>query len=108
MSFAETTASIQALDRARVLNVTFGHLKPRPRKKYRGTLVFTQSEFGQLVPIRAHFPDLPDSPWLFEHITEFVAEKAKEPGEVYRFDGTYMTFLNGRPSFSGTVTKVSI
>ena len=106
MSLAEAYAPVEAAHRARVLDNTFGHLAPSIRKKYRGTLVFTQSAFGHLVPIRAEFKDLPDSPWFYNHINDFVAERALEAGKVYKFEGTYMVFRNGNPSFSGSVSEV--
>lgn len=107
MSLAQAVAPAEAAHRAKVLAATFGHLAPSIRKKYRGVIVFTQSVFGQLVPIRADFKDLPDSPWFFEHLNDFVGERATEPGKVYKFEGTYMLFKNGKPSFSGNVTEVA-
>lgn len=106
MSLAEALAPAEAAHRSRVLTATFGYLAPSVRKKYRGSILFTQSDYGQYVPIKADFPDLPDSPWFFEHLNDFVCERAAEPGKVYRFDGTYMLFKNGKPSFSGSVTQV--
>jgi hypothetical protein len=106
MSLAQAFAPAEAAHRAQVLAATFGHLAPSIRKKYHGSILFTQSAYGSLVPIRADFPDLPDSPWFFEHLNDFVAERAREPGKVYRFDGTYMVFRNGSPSFSGKVIEV--
>ena len=100
-------APAEAAYRAKVLGATFGHLAPSVRKKYRGTIVFAQSEYGSLVPIRADFKNLPDSPWFFEHLNDFVAKRAAEAGTVYKFEGTYMVFKNGRPSFSGTVREVA-
>lgn len=105
-SFATALAVSEAQHRSRVLSATFGHLAPSPRKKYPGTIIFTHTDYGQLLPIRAEFKSLPDSPWFFEHLTDFVAERALEAGKVYKFVGTYMTFLNGKPSFRGTVTEV--
>lgn len=107
MSLANAFAPHEAAYRSRVLASTFGHLAPSVRKKYRGTIIFTQSAYGALVPIRADFPSLPDSPWFFEHLSDFVTERAVEPGKVYRFEGSYMVFKNGNPSFSGTVTEVA-
>lgn len=107
MSLAQAFAPAEAAHRARVISATFGHLAPSVRKKYRGTIVFTHSAYGQLVPIRAEFQNLPDSPWFYEHLQDFVAERASEPGKVYRFDGTYMVFKNGSPSFAGTVREVA-
>ena len=107
MSLAEAFAPAEARHRSQVMAATFGHLAPQVRKKYRGTILFTHSNYGQLVVIRADFKNLPDSPWLFEHLNDFVFERATERGKVYRFEGSYMLFKNGKPSFSGTVTEVN-
>ncbi len=103
MSLAEAMAPAEAAYQNRVLRGTFGHLAPSIRKKYRGSILFTQTEYGQLVPIRAAFSGLDDSPWFFDHLSSFVAENAIDAGVVYKFEGTYMVFKNGKPSFSGTV-----
>lgn len=106
MSLSSAFAPAEAAHRSRVMAATFGHLAPSTRKKYRGSILFTQTEHGQLVPIRSSFASLPESPWFFEHLNDFVAKHATEPGTVYRFEGTYMVFKNGNPSFSGTVVAV--
>lgn len=106
MSLATAFAAPEAAHRSRVLTATFGHLAPSIRKKYRGSIVFAHSAYGQHVLIKADFPGLPDSPWLFEHLNGFVCERDTEPGKVYRFEGTYMVFKNGSPSFSGKVEQV--
>ena len=80
---------------------------PKIRKKYKGSILFTQSQAGQLVPIRTMFTDLPAYPLFNSHVNEFVAERAEEPGKVYLFEGTYMVYKNGKPSFSGTVSPVN-
>ncbi len=107
MSLADAIAPAEAANRARVLTATFGHLAPSVRKKYHGSIVFAHSEYGPLVPIRAEFKGLADSPWFFEHLNQFVSEQVTEPGAIYRFDGTYMVFKNGKPSFCGPVTRLA-
>jgi len=80
---------------------------PKIRKKYKGSILFTQSEGGQLVPIRTVFTDLQAFPSFNSHVNDFVAERAREPGKVYLFEGTFMVYKNGKPSFSGTVSPVN-
>jgi len=106
MSLADLHGPIEAAHRNRVLRHTFGHLAPSARKKYHGTVIFAQSEYGAIVPIRADFKGLPDSPWFYDHLTDFVGDKAVEAGVVYKFEGTYMLFKNGSPSFSGKVSVI--
>lgn len=108
MSLAEAMAPAENHYRNQVIAATFGHLAPEPRKRYPGTILFTQTEYGRLEPIRANFEGLPDSPWFFEHLNDFVADKATEAGAVYRFKGTYETFKNGNSRFSGKVVKLDI
>ncbi len=62
MSLGTAFAPAEAAHRSQVLAATFGHLAPAVRKKYRGSIVFAQSNYGQSVPIKADFPGLPDSP----------------------------------------------
>jgi hypothetical protein len=106
MSIADALEPAEAAQQAQVLKATFGHLAPSIRKKYKGSILFAQGEYGDLVVIRADFPSLPNSPWLHDHLQDFVAERAQEAGKVYRFDGSYMMFKNGNPSFKGEVTQV--
>lgn len=107
MSLADAFAPAEARHRSQVLAATFGHLAPQARKKYPGSIIFAQSEFGQLVPIRSSFDDLPDSPWFYQHLTDFVADKATEPGQVCRFEGHYQLYKNGKGKFTGTITEVA-
>jgi len=104
--FVNAFAPVEAAQAARVRQATFGHLSPSVRKKYHGSIVFTHTECGQMIPICSDFPKLPGSPVFDDHLCDFVAEKAVEAGKVYKFVGTYMLFKNGNPSFSGTITEV--
>jgi len=106
MSLASALAPIEAHNRNIVMAATFGHLAPKRGTTYPGSILFTQTEYGQLVPIRSKFEGLPDSPWFFEHLHDFVGEKATEAGQVYRFEGDYVTFKNGSHRFRGKITKV--
>ncbi len=89
--------------KARVMGMTWGHLAPKKNKKYPGYILFTISAYGDIVPIRAEFKGLDDSPWFYEALQDFVYENAKEDGKVYRFDGTFRNY-----EFKGTVTKLDI
>jgi hypothetical protein len=108
MSLASAFVEYEAHARSVVMHNTWGHLAPEPRRDYPGTILFTQTEYGDLVPIRSRFTGLPDSPWFHQHLCDFVADKATEPGVVYRFEGKYMMFKNGNARFSGKVRKVRI
>lgn len=99
-------APIDAMNRATIARHTFGHLAPKPRQVYTGWIVFTYGSYGDYVVIDDGFDGLPDSPWFFEDMNEFICDKAERPGTVYRFDGTYTKFKNGAYRFSGKVTIV--
>jgi hypothetical protein len=87
---------------AKVLRETWGHLAPEPGRSYRGSILFAASEYGDypVMPIRAEFDGLPDSPWFYEALCEFVAAQDVEPG-VHLFVGTLRD-----ERFSGQVRSV--
>lgn len=91
-----------------VMRNTWGHLAPEHRKVYHGEILFAFGEYGDIIPIRCNFKDLPDSPWFYDQMNDFIAEKSKDKGAIYRFEGTYMLFKNGKCRFSGKVNKVKV
>lgn len=82
---------------------TWGHLAPEENKTYKGYVLFTQTVFGEYVIIDANFEGLPESPWLFDAMTDFIEEHAKEDGSIYRFDGTFRNY-----EFKGPIAKLSV
>lgn len=86
---ADAFAPIEALNRSIAVSSTFGHLAPKHRKVYKGTILFTCGEYGDYTCVRSDFGDLPSSPWFHEHIHAFIADHAEERGCLYRFSGTY-------------------
>jgi hypothetical protein len=107
MSLQESFAPAEHAYRSQVLAATWGHLAPEPRKAYTGYIVFTWASYGgSLVTIDANFEGLPDSPWLYEDMDQYVEDHALIEGTVYRFDGTYTKLKNGKGRFSGKVTKL--
>jgi hypothetical protein len=55
-----------------VLKDTWGHLAPVRGKSYRGYIVFTKTAYGDLSIVDSDFNNLPDSPWLFDAMNDFV------------------------------------
>lgn len=99
----------EARYQAQVLFDTFGHLEPKRRQIYPCTLIFTQSETGDYAVIRSDFgDDLGGSPGLYTEMYEWILEKAKEPGKIYKFIGNYMRFNNGRCRFSGKIRLLKV
>lgn len=108
MSYMEAAfAPVEAMYREQVQQATWGHLAPIPRRTYRGTILFVHGDYGDITPIRVRFPDLPDSPWFFEGMIEFLSSRRTRPGTVYLFSGSYMQCKNGAHRFSGKVRVVN-
>ncbi len=74
---------------AEVMQETWGHLAPEPGKTYTGTVVFTNGCFRDLTVITCEFADLPDSPWFYDTLHNWLLDQEPEEGKVYRFTGTY-------------------
>lgn len=72
-----------------VMQETWGHLAPTPGEEYAGTVEFALGCFGDLAVISVYFADLPDSPWLYEDLHNWIWSTEPEEGKVYRFEGTY-------------------
>lgn len=109
MSLESAFAQAEATHLNRVLSSTWGHLHPEPRRKYRGYLVFACGAYRDVVILYADFQDLPDSPWFYEDMQQFVADKTrKEDPAIFRFDGTYTKLRNGRCRFSGRVARTAV
>lgn len=114
MSMEEAFAPALAKYKAEVIFATFGHLEPKPRRKYRGYIVFTWAGYGGNIDIiTASFKGLNDSPGLCMDMQDFVSRYFERRdwtgrGTVRRFDGVYMRFKNGKCRFSGKVRRVKI
>lgn len=95
MSLAHIGAQIEEDNRAVVLAQTFGHLAPQQDSVYSGYIVLAHSGYGDgSVIIEAEFGDLPDSPWFYDGMNEFILDHADELGQerfgrVFRWTGTY-------------------
>ncbi len=107
-TMAEAFAPAEAAHRARVMGATWGHLAPKPSNKYEGTILFSHSEYGDLVPLRSDFKDLPDSPWFFQDMQDWIGQQKTEAGQVYFFRGSYTKFKTGNCRFSGKVRSIHI
>lgn len=87
----------------KVLKDTWGHLAPNRNKIYRGHIVFTITTYGDMVIIDKSFVDLPDSPWFFDAMNEFVFEdwRSLPEGAVLRWEGTFKNYR-----FEGLTTTI--
>jgi hypothetical protein len=74
---------------AEAMQDTWGHLAGDKGRAYGGHFLFALGCFGDLAVIEVEFADLPDSPWLYEHLHDWIWDHKPEEGRIYRFDGTY-------------------
>jgi hypothetical protein len=76
----------------------WGHLAPKPRKKYRGTITIAEcccNAEGRSI-VNWDFGDLPSSPWLYDAMRDWVNNlEGLEEGQVYVWTGTF-AFYKGR------------
>jgi hypothetical protein len=82
---------------------TWGHLAPKPRRVYKGTILIAEAECsGQGRTIfRDDFPGLDHSPWFYNAMCEYVSNlEGLQDGQVYRWTGTYR-FFKGRKERGG-------
>jgi len=103
MSVSDAFGPVDAVNRAIVAANTWGHLAPEPRRPYPGYIVFTYGQWGDIIPIDAAFVGLPDSPWFYDDLCSFIDDRAVTRGTIYRFDGSYMKYKNGKGCFRGTI-----
>lgn len=92
----------------KVMVHVWGHLHPEWRKKYYGTILFVFGDYGDIIPIKAVFGGLPHSPWFFDDMMEFIVNKCKKEGTIYKFTGFYIKFKNGRCRFTGETKRVKL
>lgn len=72
-----------------VMNETWGHLAPEAGQVYTGSVEFTLGCFRDLAVITAEFAGLPDSPWFYDGLHDWLLDQQLDEGKVYRFTGTY-------------------
>jgi len=109
MPLSDAFAEHEARYRAAVMEATWGHLAPEPRRVYTGYILFAYGAYGGIVPIQCEFDGLNNSPWFFDDLIEYIDQYVEQrgvKGSVYRFDGTYVKFKNGGCRFSGKVTQL--
>lgn len=91
--------------RERVYVSTWGHLAPKPQTTYTGWVVFTLSCFGNITVIDWKLGELDSSPWFYRDLHDFVDRQIDkhqiDPGQVWRWDGTFRVLKNGRSRWSG-------
>lgn len=95
-----------------VTAATFGHLAPKAREIYHGTMLFTFTEWGNMELISSDFKGLKSNPWSFEDMNDYVGQQYDKgklvEGNVYRFNGYYQKFKNGNYRFVGKLKTLRL
>lgn len=98
---------------------TFGHLAPKTRRSYKGTILIAESVYpgqGRTI-IRTDFPGLESSPWFYYAMCDYVCDlEGIEDGNLYRWTGTYRFYRTKKDryldesayKFEGTIALVPI
>jgi len=106
MSLEDAFAPIYAQYRADIQRATWGHLAPTKNKTYSGYIVWALDLYdsGYLNPkvLACEMRDLPDSPWFYSAMIEFLQslteqndnrkQEEETAGKVYRWDGTFKNY----------------
>lgn len=111
MSLADAFIPTEQAYKNQVMNATWGHLAAKRSVKHRGYILFAAGEYGDLICIKSMFKNVPDSPWFYQHVHDFIFKKAgkrEQRGKVFRFDGHYRVCLNGVGQFIGKVRVVRL
>lgn len=104
-----TAVVLIGIDPEAVREDTWGHLRPRPDVWHPGVIVFAESAFDGRVILHADFGDaVPDSPWFYEQLHEWLDEQDAETGRLYTFTGRYRTGRSDAYEFRGEITCVPL
>lgn len=105
-------AQHEAEYRNRISAITWGHLAPEPGRIYKGWVVFTVGCFGDITVIDFSLGDLQSSPWFYQDLHDFIdgqiSKKGVDAGQVWRWDGTFKVFKNGKSRWSGNTRPCRI
>lgn len=99
----EAHAPTDIIYKAEVLAATWGHLAPHKDKQYHGRILYAVGCYDSTpTPIACEFPGLPDSPWFFNAMTDFLMSRDDEPG-VYEFTGSFYNY-----EFQGLIARKEV
>lgn len=108
-----------------VMKATWGHLAPEKNKTYRGKVIWALGcgyNYSDLNPtvLLCDFEELPDSPWFYDALIDFLQELVERGTGVWQWEGTFRNYswcgklsvipVAGLNNFSGnalTVPKMS-
>jgi hypothetical protein len=112
MSIGEAFDAHEKLYSNAIQQETWGHLAPKKDQEYQGFIIYSLGCYGDHCVIQVKFKDLPDSPWFYEHLNEFVSnmlgKKRVKHGTVFKFTGTYKVGKRGSYSFRGVAVPLKL
>lgn len=106
-TFADAFAPAETRYARQVMAATWGHLAPAKNVTYRGSLTFAIGCFGSddvnPTVLTCSFPELEDSPWLYDAIQELIDQQTEyntpdgdkqrwDVGSVYRWEGSFRNY----------------
>lgn len=98
MGMRDCFAEAESVYHRAVQASAWGHLAPEKNKTYRGTLMVASGDYGDTIVVQDRV-GVPNSPWWFEAIHEFIEGVDIEPGGVVELS---VTFRNYRFWLTGT------
>lgn len=104
------TVTFTGIDPEAVREDTWGHLRTQSNAWHPGVIVFAESAYGgERVILHADFGDgVPDSPWFYEHVHEWLWGQDAEPGALYTFTGWYRVGRSGAYEFHGAIASAAL
>lgn len=103
MSLADLAASIDAHNRIIVYRETWGHLDALPGD-YPGHITFVLGCHGDITLLEWDFDKVESNPWIYIELNQFIGAfcvKTDREWGVWRFEGIYRRFKNGKSKFAG-------
>lgn len=108
MGLQHVAPSIYAMNKTIVMNATWGHLAPERNKTYRGKVIwalgcgYNHSDLNPTV-LLCDFGDLPDSPWFYDALIDFLQELVERGTGLWQWEGTFRNY-----SWCGKLTELPV
>lgn len=103
----------QGRKQAKVMRDTWGHLAPEVGRTYPGFVLFGHTAFGEHLVLDYDFKDLDGNPWTHEFIYGWAIEEVDrrfchQQLRLWRWQGTYRVYKNGRHRLMGKVRPLRL
>lgn len=93
---------------------TWGHLKPKPNKKYKGKMLLAYSEYSWgLIVVSTEFEgNTANNPWFYDLLMRYIErledEANLERGKIYKWEGTFVLKTDNSGVFEGKTSLYSL